>query len=125
MSEEAMAGQQKFDHVLGLIDGLPGGSKTRPTTVIATMPLIGNAQTFVIQTFKDAERGFVIFLQMVDSEGRARFVIPNKVALALYRQHDALADRSTPASRARKRKRAERARAKKQREARKSARAAS
>ena len=124
MSEEAMAGQQKFDHVLGLIDGLPGGSKTRPTTVIATMPLIGNAQTFVVQTFKDAERGFVIFLQMVDSEGRARFVIPNKVALALYRQHAALADRSTPASRARKRRSRERAKRKAAREARR-ARAAS
>jgi hypothetical protein len=79
-----------FDRIIGQIDGLPGVSKARPTSVTTVMPIIGISQTYVVQTYKDDEEGFFVFLQMVDAEGRARIAIPPKVAQAIYRQRDAL-----------------------------------
>ena len=79
-----------FDRLLGLIDGLPDHSKTRPATVTTVTPLIGLAQTYVVQTYKDREGGYTVFLQMVDSHGRARIAIPPKVAAAIYRQRESL-----------------------------------
>lgn len=78
-----------FDRIIGTIDGLPGVSKARPSTVTTVMPILGNAQTYVVQTYK-GDDGFYVFLQMVDAEGRARVAIPPKVAEAIYRQRDAL-----------------------------------
>ena len=78
-----------FDRIIGQIDGLPGVRKARPSTVTTVLPILGNAQTYVVQSYKD-ETGFFIFVQMVDAEGRARVVLPPKVAAAIYRQRDAL-----------------------------------
>jgi len=78
-----------FDRIIGAIDGLPGVSKARPSTVTTVLPIVGNAQTYVVQTYK-GDDGFYLFLQMVDAEGRARVAIPPKVAEAIYRQRDAL-----------------------------------
>lgn len=79
-----------FDRLIGKIDGLPDVTKSRPTTVTTVMPILGNAQTYVVQTYKDRDEGFFVFLQMVDADGRARISIPPKVAQAIYRQRDAL-----------------------------------
>lgn len=79
-----------FDRLIGKIDGLPDVSRARPTTVTTVMPILGNAQTYVVQTYKDKDEGFFVFLQMVDAVGRARIAIPPKVAAAIYRQRDAL-----------------------------------
>jgi len=79
-----------FDRLLGLIDGLPDYSKTRPSTVTTVTPLLGISQTYVVQTYKDREGGYTVFLQMVDSQGRARIAIPPKVTAAIYRQRGAL-----------------------------------
>lgn len=79
-----------FDRIIGAIDGLPGVSKARPTSVTSILPIVGNSQTYVVQTYKDDDEGFYVFLQMVDAEGRARIAIPPKVAQAIYRQRDAL-----------------------------------
>lgn len=78
-----------FDRVLGTLDGLPNVHKARPSTVTTIMPLIGKSQTYVVQTLKTDEGNF-LFLQMVDAEGRARIVVPPKVAAAIYRQRDSL-----------------------------------
>jgi hypothetical protein len=79
-----------FDRLLGTIDGLPDFQKSRPSTVTTVMPIIGNSQTYVVQTYKERDGGFTVFLQMVDAEGRARIAIPPKVAAAIYRQRDSL-----------------------------------
>ena len=83
-----------FDRLIGTIDGLPDITKSRPSTVTTVLPMIGLSQTFVIQTYKDADEGYYIFLQMVDAEGRARIALPPKVAAAIYRQQEALVKRS-------------------------------
>lgn len=81
-----------FDKMYGTLDGLPNVIKSRPSTVTSVMPLIGKSQTFVVQTLK-TEDGNFLFVQLVDAEGRARIVIPPKVAAAIYRQRESLVTR--------------------------------
>ena len=78
-----------FDRIIGAIDGLPGVRKSRASTVTEILPILGNSQTHVVQTYK-GDDGFYVFVQTVDAEGRARVVLPPKVAAAIYRQRDAL-----------------------------------
>jgi hypothetical protein len=83
-----------FNRVIGSLDGLPDVTHTRPTTVTTVHPLIGESQTFVLQTYRQREQGDTIFLQYIDSDGSDRIVIPPKVADAIARQRDALTHRS-------------------------------
>lgn len=83
-----------FDRLIGKIDGLPDVSKVRPATVQTVMPILGNAQTYVVQTYKDRDEGFFVFLQVVSAEGGFRVAIPPQVANTVYRQRDALVKRS-------------------------------
>ncbi|HEV8670984.1 MAG TPA: hypothetical protein VGS01_09655 [Candidatus Limnocylindria bacterium] len=78
-----------FDRVIGSLHGLPDVRNTRPSTVTTVLPILGNVQTFVVQTYRD-ERGDTIALQMVDAGGRARIIIPPAVADAIARQRDSL-----------------------------------
>lgn len=86
-----------FDRIIGQIDGLPDVHRAKPSTVSTVMPIIGNAQTYVVQTYK-GDDGFYVFLQMVDKDGGVRFAIPPKVASAIYRQRDALVKASRRAA---------------------------
>jgi hypothetical protein len=109
---------QDFDRVIGTLTDLPDVRQNKPTTVTTMLPIVGAVTTYVVQMYKSQESGHVLFLQVVDAEGRERFVLPHKVVEAIARQRERLADRSTPESRARKRKAGERARRRKEREAR-------
>lgn len=82
-------GIDPFDRIIGQIDGLPDVDKARPSTVSTVLPILGRAQTYVVQTYRD-EGGFYVFLQVVDATGGQRIAIPPKVAAAIYRQRDAL-----------------------------------
>lgn len=85
-----------FDRAIGLIDGLPGVHKARPSTVTSVEPMLGDSQTYVVQTYK-TEDGFFGFVQSIDRRGGARFVLPPKVMNAIYRQRDALVKKSRSA----------------------------
>ena len=87
--EDSNPRRDAFDRIIGQIDGIPGVHKARPSTVTTVLPILGNAQTYVVQTYKTDE-GMFGFVQMVDAEGRARVVLPPKVMSAIYRQRDAL-----------------------------------
>ncbi len=80
----------KFDRMLGGLTGLPDVTHTKPSTVVTVSPLIGAAQTFIIQTYRQKEVGDTIFLQYVDDEGSKRLVIPPAAAETILRQHDSL-----------------------------------
>lgn len=108
--EEQQIQRQRFDKVMGTLHDLPDVRETKPTTVMQTIPILNETTTAVVQTYRSEEDGFVIFVQIVDPTGHMRIVLPDKVAMAIYRQRDRLMDRSTPESRARKRASAERAR---------------
>lgn len=102
MAETEQA-QTTFDRFHGLVDGMPGVTSTKPAAVKESLPLAGRVTNSVIQTFKGEEFGFAIALTIVDADGKAyNHILPNRVALAIYRQRQSLTDRSTPASRARK-----------------------
>lgn len=88
--------RSKFDRVLTGISGLPGFRQSRPTTVRDAIPIVGELTSYIIQSVKTEDGGVLIFLEVVDAEGRARFILPNKVCSAIYRQRDSLFDRSTP-----------------------------
>ena len=82
-------GRDAFDRIIGTIDGLPGIRKSRPSTVVDVMPILGDAQTFVVQTYQDSD-GFTAFIQAISGDGSFRIVLPPKVTAAIYRQRDAL-----------------------------------
>jgi hypothetical protein len=83
-----------FDRTLGSLDGLPGVVATGQATVQTTTPLLGNAETFIVQTIRHPEMGDTIFLQALSSGRSFRLVIPPKVAAVLSRQRDALTKRT-------------------------------
>jgi ABC-type Na+ efflux pump permease subunit len=80
----------KFDRMLGGLHNLPDVTSTKPSTVVAVLPLIGQAQTYIIQTLRQREKGDTIFVQYVDDQGSVRLVIPPAAAEAIARQRDAL-----------------------------------
>jgi hypothetical protein len=88
------AGPDKFDRMLGALQGLPDVLSTKPSTIVATLPLIGRAQTFIVSTYRQREQGETIFLQYVDESGAIRLVIPPEVAELIARQREALAGRA-------------------------------
>lgn len=84
-----------FDRLLGTLDGVPGVDKTKATTIIALVDVIGKASTFIVQTYRrrddDGVRtGDTVFIQHIDALGSARFVLPPEVADTIARQRDAL-----------------------------------
>lgn len=91
-----------FDRTIGGLHGVPGVLSTKPTTKIATSPLLGRAQTFIVQTYRhpvpngnsDEEKfGETVFLQYMDGQQTFRIVIPPMVTETIHRQHDSLAVR--------------------------------
>ena len=81
--------RSSFDRLAGLIDGLPGVRKTRPSTFADVTPMLGDVSTYIIQTYA-TEDGFIAFVQTIDARGSTRVVLPAKVTSALYRQRDSL-----------------------------------
>lgn len=79
-----------FDRHMGSLDGLPDVVRTKPTTLRTTSPLVGSAQTFIVQTVRRKDLGDTIFLEYVDRDGSKRIVIPSNVADTIARQRDAL-----------------------------------
>jgi len=80
----------EFDRLVGALEGLPDVSKSKPTTVRAMLPLIGIAKSFIVQTYRQKDRGDTIFLETVGGEGTVRIALPPQVADAIARQRDAL-----------------------------------
>lgn len=83
-----------YDRLLGALDGLPDVVHTRPTTTRVTVPILGNSQTYIVQSFRQVGQGDTVFLEMVSREGSLRLAIPPKVADVIARQRDALTRRS-------------------------------
>ena len=80
----------EFDRLVGALEGLPDVTKSKPTTIRAMLPLIGIARSFIIQTYRQREKGDTIFLETVGGEGTIRIAIPPQVADAIARQREAL-----------------------------------
>lgn len=81
---------EKFDRIMGALVNLPDVTQTKPSTVVTVSPLIGEAQTFIIQTFRQREIGDTVFLQYAAAEGLVRVAIPPAAADAIARQRESL-----------------------------------
>lgn len=86
-----------YDRVIRQLTGLPDTIATKPSTIATLTPMLSLAQTWIVQTYRQRDRGGdtakskdVIFLQYIDAQGGKRFVIPPDVADAIARQRDAL-----------------------------------
>jgi hypothetical protein len=90
MAEPTYKTVDKFDRMLGALHDLPDVTRTKPSTVVCTLPIIGASQTFIIQTLRQREVGDTIFLQYVDDVGSVRIAIPPAAAEAIARQREAL-----------------------------------
>lgn len=88
--EKRYVSPDKFDRILGELTGLPDVARSKPSNVVAVLPVIGQAQTWVIHTMRQREKGDYIFVQYIDDTGSVRLVIPPEAADAIARQRDAL-----------------------------------
>jgi len=84
----------EFDRLVGALEGLPDVVKSKPTTVRAMLPLIGIAKSFIVQTYRQRDKGDTIFLETLGNEGSIRLAIPPQVADAIARQREALTGKS-------------------------------
>jgi hypothetical protein len=81
---------EHFDLMLGQLDGLNDVTTTKQSTAQSITPLVGHAETFIVQTFRQAEIGDTVFLQVIGAGRSLRLVIPPIVTAILNRQRDAL-----------------------------------
>lgn len=87
---EQFKSPDKFDRMMGALHDLPDVTRSKPSTVVTTLPIIGASQTFIIQTLRQRDVGDTVFLQYVDDTGSVRIAIPPAAADAIARQREAL-----------------------------------
>lgn len=107
--ERSDAMPERFDRMLGVLDGLTNTIRTKPATVRA-LPImgVGGAELYVIQTVRQkserdddgkttAPARDTIFLEYVAGDRAVRLVLPPEVADTIARQRDALTSRTRTA----------------------------
>lgn len=88
-----------YDRQLGLLHDLPDVTRVREATVRVVPPLgVGGSQVFIIQTYRQQNRGDTIFLEVAGNGGNVRLVIPPAVSGVIARQRDALTGKSRSAA---------------------------
>ena len=92
MTEERSAAMpDNYDRTKGMLTGLPDVTHTRASTIVTTPPLgVGGSETWIVQTYRQAEVGDFILIQRVGADGSLRLVLPPKVAAVIGRQHRAI-----------------------------------
>jgi hypothetical protein len=86
------------DHMISKFDravaGLQGGHNlaAKATTIEHIDPILGEAETYIIQTVRD-QKGDHVIVKFVDKEGVKRLILPPKVTGTIVRQRDALTAR--------------------------------
>jgi hypothetical protein len=95
VNEESGNLPDPYDRQLAALHGLPDVVKSAVSTVRTIPPLgIGGTEVFVVQTYRQKERGDILFLEVVRSGGTVRLVIPPAVTNTIARQRDALTAKS-------------------------------
>jgi hypothetical protein len=84
-----------FDRTIGALHGLPDIATVKPATLRIVVPMTGDSQVFIVQTFRQREVGDTIFLETISAEGApVRIAIPPAVSDAIARQREALTGKS-------------------------------
>lgn len=89
MSEPQYQIVSKFDRIMGSLDGRPDVTKSAPSTIRLSRPLVGT-ETFIVQTYRERENGDTIFVEYASSDGLVRMALPPAVADTIARQRDSL-----------------------------------
>lgn len=79
-----------YDRLIGALHGLPDVVSTKASAFKVTIPMVGISESFIIQTYRQRERGDYIFLETVSASGSIRIALPPEVADTIARQRDAL-----------------------------------
>ncbi len=90
MSEPQYRTVTTFDRIRGGMENLPDVTRCGPSTIQTVHPLIGEVQTFIVETLRQRERGDTIFLIYVEGDKSIRIPIPPQVADTIARQREAL-----------------------------------
>jgi hypothetical protein len=83
-----------FDRQIGALHGIPDVLSTKSSVLNAVTPIVGDSQTFTVQTYRQPEIGDTIFIQIVNKNGTVRIALPASVANAIARQRESLTSRS-------------------------------
>lgn len=83
-----MDSARSYDRLMAALDGLPDSARSRPTPVRVITPLLGNVETFIVQTFRQREEGDTVFIEHTGPEGYDRYYLPPAVVRVLMRQRD-------------------------------------
>jgi hypothetical protein len=83
-----------FDRAFRSVHGRPDTSHVGATTIRSVTPILENAQTFVVQTYREREQGDWVFVEYVGTEGSVRIALPPAVTAAIGRQRDALTSKN-------------------------------
>lgn len=95
-----------YDRMMGQLDGLPGHLRSKPVTLRTIAPVVGVAQTFIVQTFqqretragKDGKETTVsqhsVFIEYFGPEGVIRLALPPVVSDQIHRQREDLITRA-------------------------------
>ena len=81
-----------FSRELRALRDDPGAHSS--TSTIQTQDFYGNAATWVLETFRNADGKETVFIQRVDATGGQQLVLPAAVAAALARHRDQLGARA-------------------------------
>jgi hypothetical protein len=84
----------EFDRTIRSLTGLPDVLHTKASTVRALTPVLNLSQTFIIQTYRQRDKGDTVFIEYIGAEGGFRLALPPVVADTIARQRDALTDKS-------------------------------
>jgi len=93
-NDNAITTVSEFDRLVGALEGLPDVVKSKPSTIRAMMPLIGIARSYIVQTYRQTDKGDTIFLETIGAEGAIRIAIPPQVAEAIARQRESLTSKN-------------------------------
>ena len=90
MSEQAQTAADRFDRAYGDLTHMPDLTRTEARTIRVSAPIVGDVQTFTVQTLRRRDEGDSVFIEYHDRGGALRLVLPPTVADAIARQRDAL-----------------------------------
>jgi len=88
--EQYSALPDAYDRLLGSLHGLPDVTSTKPSTIRTIVPLLGTSQLWIVQTYRQRDKGDTIFLECAGKDGHIRLAISPQVSEAIARQRDSL-----------------------------------
>lgn len=88
-SEREYKARAYYDLKMGELYKLPDATRVKPSAKTVVTPLVGDVQSFVVETIRVKDEGDYLFLQYLDAETQFRIVLPPAITAVIARQRDA------------------------------------